>query len=102
MTNIKHRYYLVTAILLVAIILKRIAFGNPLFSYFARNTVENYIAENYENCYIDGEIEYDAFGLFMPQIAIVKSYDNPDFCINVYTDITGLFINQQAMEFFNE
>ena len=102
MTNTKPKYYLATSILLVAIILKWLVFGSPVFSYFARNTVENYIAENYENCYIDGEIKYDAFGLFMPQIAKVKSYDNPDFSINVYTDATGLFVNQKAMEFFNE
>ena len=102
MTKTKYKYYLITSILLVAIILKRLAFGSPVFRFFARNTVENYIAENYENCYIDGEIEYDAFGLFMPQIATVKSYDNLDFYINVYTDVTGLFINQQAMVFLNE
>ena len=77
-------------------------FSNPLFKFWARNTVERYIEQNYENCYIDGEIEYSVVTLFSPQIAVVKSYDNPDFSINVYTDVTGLLINKKAMEVFNE
>ena len=100
--NKKYRLLLIFTLIFSITLAYSIFFSNPLFKFWARNTVERYIEQNYENCYIDGEIEYAVFTLFSPHVAVVKSYDNPDFSVYVYTDLTGLFIHQKAMEFFNE
>ena len=99
MTKHRTKRLLIFSLVLSAIILKWIFFGSPVFKYFAENTVNKYIRQNYENCYIYGDIEYHVFGLFSPQVAVVKSNTDPDFCINVYTDVTGLFINEKARNF---
>ena len=85
--------------LFVSITVYSVIFGNPLFEYFARNTANRYIADNYPGCYIS-EITYDIFGIFGGYRAIIKSEDNVFFEKTVYMDLTGLTVNQKAMKFF--
>ena len=85
--------------LFVSITVYSVIFGNPLFEYFARNTANRYIADNYPGCYIS-EITYDIFGIFGGYKAIIKSEDNVSYEKTVYMDLTGLTVNHKAMKFF--
>lgn len=87
--------------LFVSITVYSVIFGNPLFEYFARNTANRYIADNYPGCYIS-EITYNMVGVFGGYRAVIKSENNLDFEKTVYIDLTGLLINKKAMEFFYE
>ena len=87
--------------LFVSITVYSVIFGNPLFEYFARNTANRYIADNHPGCYVS-EITYDIVGIFGGYRAVIKSENNLNFEKTVYIDLTGLLINEKAMEFFYE
>ena len=93
---------LLAAVVLFAVItFCSVIFGNPLFEYFARNTANRYIADNYPGCYVS-EITYDIVGIFGGYRAVIKSENNLNFEKTVYIDLTGLLINKKALDFFYE
>ncbi len=89
----------VAAVLLAVLTVYTIVFGNPLFKYFASNTADRYITENYPDCYIE-EIVYDGIGIFSGYRAVIKSKSDASFEKTIYMDITGIAVNKKAMHFF--
>lgn len=93
----KPKVILALSMLFAVIMFKLMLFGSPVCRYFARNTVNAYISKNYPDCYIYGEISYSPFNLGTSQCAVIKSHTDKNFEIRIYTDFTGLTVNEKII-----